>query len=121
MDLTIPEQDLALKRRANDFAETQLFPHEDELGLCHVVGGLQRSRARAADYAVTPAALRHTTMALLQRRRRSPAAYTMLAVQFASTTANSRIRRSTPWVPNTWSPATSAAVRARDLAKMSSM
>jgi alkylation response protein AidB-like acyl-CoA dehydrogenase len=31
MDLTIPEADLALKRKARDFAETQLFPHEEEL------------------------------------------------------------------------------------------
>lgn len=31
MDLTIPEPDLALKRKAKDFAETQLFPHEEEL------------------------------------------------------------------------------------------
>src|SRR5258708_29822004 len=37
--------------------------------LCHIVGGRQRSRARAVDYAVTPAALRHTTMASLRRRR----------------------------------------------------
>jgi acyl-CoA dehydrogenase len=31
MDLTIPEADLALKRRAKEFAETWLFPHEEEL------------------------------------------------------------------------------------------
>jgi hypothetical protein len=38
--------------------------------LCHVVGGRHRSRARGVDYAVTPAAQRHTMMASLRRRRR---------------------------------------------------
>jgi acyl-CoA dehydrogenase len=33
MDLTIPEADLALKRKAKEFAETWLFPHEEELEL----------------------------------------------------------------------------------------
>ena len=33
MDLTIPEADLALKRKAKAFAETWLFPHEEELEL----------------------------------------------------------------------------------------
>jgi acyl-CoA dehydrogenase len=33
MDLTIPEADLALKRKAKDFAETWLFPHEEALEL----------------------------------------------------------------------------------------
>lgn len=33
MDLTIPEADLALKRRAKEFAETWLFPNEEELEL----------------------------------------------------------------------------------------
>ena len=33
MDLTIPEADLALKRKAREFAETRLFPHEEELEL----------------------------------------------------------------------------------------
>src|SRR5260370_23223075 len=33
MDLTIPESDLALKRKAKQFAETWLFPHEEELEL----------------------------------------------------------------------------------------
>lgn len=33
MDLRIPETDLAWKRKAREFAETQLFPHEEELEL----------------------------------------------------------------------------------------
>src|SRR5215472_12260733 len=33
MDLTIPAADLALKRKAKHFAETWLFPHEEELEL----------------------------------------------------------------------------------------
>ena len=33
MDLTIPEADLALKRKAREFAETWLFPNEEELEL----------------------------------------------------------------------------------------
>ena len=33
MDLTIPEADLTLKRKAKDFAEAWLFPHEEELEL----------------------------------------------------------------------------------------
>ena len=33
MDLTIPDADLALKRKAKAFAETWLFPHEEELEL----------------------------------------------------------------------------------------
>jgi acyl-CoA dehydrogenase len=33
MDLTIPEADLAFKRKAKEFAETWLLPHEEELEL----------------------------------------------------------------------------------------
>jgi len=33
VDLRIPETDLAWKKKAKEFAETQLFPQEEELEL----------------------------------------------------------------------------------------
>src|SRR5260370_33146829 len=48
MDLTIPAEDLALKRKAKDFAETILFPQEEALEMAGHLPPETLARLRAA-------------------------------------------------------------------------